>query len=237
MADMLALSIPYRFRCIHSRFRSRSIELLDVGCGSHSASAAKRWLPNCRYTGIDRDRHYFNDATDLAAMDAFYEMDLTLLRFAEIPDAHFDVLLMSHVIEHLHNGDEVLRGLLPKVRPGGLVFVEFPGERSLSLPSMPGSLNFHDDPTHVRLFTAREVAALLSEAGCSVIRAGVRHDPAGILLMGPRILKSLFTGRKVPGGVFWDLLGFADCVIAVKPPGAAAVGSVPPRDEAAVLAR
>ena len=45
-------------------------------------------------------------------------MDHTLLRFDSIPDAFFDAILLVRVIEHLYNGDAVLAGLLPKLKPG-----------------------------------------------------------------------------------------------------------------------
>ena len=67
---------------------------------------------------------------------------------------------MVHVIEHLHNGDKVLEGLLTKLRSGGVIYIEYPGIRSTRLPSMRGSLNFSDDPTHVRLYSVPEIMFL-----------------------------------------------------------------------------
>src|SRR5262249_39237240 len=137
----------------------------------------------CRYAGIDRRRDYNNDPGDLAAMDEFFELDLTTLAFGAIPDGAYDVVLMAHVIEHLANGDDVLRALVPKLAPGGMMYVEFPGPRSLHLPSMRGTLNFHDDDTHVRVFTAAEVAGILGGAGLRVVRAGTRRDWRGIVFL------------------------------------------------------
>ena len=33
-----------------------------------------------------------------------------------IPDNFFDAILVVHVIEHLYNGDEVLKGLLSEIK-------------------------------------------------------------------------------------------------------------------------
>lgn len=208
---------PYRFRDIHRRHGQRAFRLLDVGAGNHSASVAKRWFPNCHYAGIDRDRHYHNDERDFAAMDEFFELDLTRLELGAIPDASYDVLLLAHVIEHLANGDEVLRALVPKLRPGGFVYVEFPGPRSLHLPSKKGTLNFYDDETHVRVFDAAEVADILRGSGLRVVRAGTRRDPLGILMLPVFALRAKQRHGYVPGGVFWDLFGFADVVLAERP--------------------
>ena len=216
---------PYRFREIHRRHGDRPFRLLDVGAGNHSASVAKRWFPNCHYAGIDRDRNYHNDAADFAAMDEFFELDLTKLDFAAIPDASYDVLLLAHVIEHLENGDDVLRGLVPKLKPGGMIYVEFPGPQSLKFPSKKGTLNFHDDDTHVRVFDANEVAGILRGCGLEIVKAGTRRDLRGILLMPVFAVRAKQKHGYVPGGVFWDLFGFADQVLAVKPGGSRASGA------------
>ena len=210
---------PYRFREIHRRFGRRPFRLLDVGAGNHSASVAKYWFPNCHYAGIDRDRNYHNDEHDFAAMDEFFELDLTRLEFGAIPEASYDVLLLAHVIEHLTNGDDVLRALAPKLKPGGFMYVEFPGPQSLHFPSKKGTLNFHDDDTHVRVFDYTQVAGILRECGLHIARASTRRDPLGILLLPVHAVRAKQRHGYVPGGVFWDLFGFADVVIAERPKG------------------
>ncbi len=217
MSLLDGLKRPHRFLEVNRRYGQRPFRILDVGAGNHSASVTKRWFPHCHYAGIDRDRAYHNDAADFAAMDEFFELDLTQLRFDRIPDASYDVLLLAHVIEHLANGDEVLRALVPKLKPGGMIYVEFPGPRSLRLPSKKGTLNFHDDDTHVRVFDAREVAGILEGCALRVAYARTRRDPRGILLLPVFVLRSKQKHGYVPGGVFWDLFGFADEVVAVKP--------------------
>lgn len=226
----MSILLPHKFQEIRRRFGDQPFALLDVGAGNHSARTARQWFPRCRYTGIDRERGYDNDAADFAAMEQFFELDLTTLRFDAIPDAAYDVILMAHVIEHLHNGDRVLRGLAPKLKPGGLIYIEFPGPRSLQLPSKRGTLNFWDDPTHVRVFTSAEIAGLLTSLGFRVVRAGVRRDWLRIALTPAIAVHSKWKNGYVAGGVFWDLLGFAEGVVALKNGGApAAPPSMPAR--------
>src|SRR5262245_65247989 len=83
---MTPLRMPFRFKEIWRRHGRRPFAILDIGAGNHSASVFKRWFPNAHYTGIDLDRTYNNDERDFAAMDEFFEMDLTRLRFGAIPD-------------------------------------------------------------------------------------------------------------------------------------------------------
>jgi 2-polyprenyl-3-methyl-5-hydroxy-6-metoxy-1,4-benzoquinol methylase len=209
--------LPFKFLAVRRRFGDRPFRLLDVGAGNHGATLAKACFPACHYTGIDRDRGYNNDPADFARMDAFHELDLTRLEFGALPDGGFDLVMLAHVIEHLPNGDEVLRRLVPKLAPGGMMYVEFPGPRSLRLPSMRGTLNFHDDDTHVRVFTAAEVAGVLADAGLRVLRAGTRRDWRGIALLPLKVAHARWRHGFVPGSAFWDVLGFAEVVIADRP--------------------
>jgi SAM-dependent methyltransferase len=218
--------IPHKLKAIRRRFGRRPFRLLDIGAGNHSATTAKTWFPACHYTGVDRERDYNNSPEDFAAMDAFHEIDLTALDYSALPDGAFDAILMAHVVEHLPNGDEVVRRLVPKLAPGGIFCLEFPGRRSLHLPSWRGTLNFHDDDTHVRLYSHQEIADVLRTSGLQVIRQGTRRDVVEMLFMPVHMYASKRHMGWVPGGVFWDICGFAEEVFAVRPdgPGAPAAG-------------
>ncbi len=191
-------------------FGTKPFRLLDIGAGNHSASKIKSVFPQCEYHGVDMERDYNNSASDFQLMTAFYEMDLTRLEMSVIPDDYFDGIWMVHVIEHLHNGDEVIRKLLPKLRKGGYMYIEYPGMKSTKLPSMHGTLNFHDDPTHVRIYAVKELTELLRQEGFEVIRSGIRRNIWFIMAMPFRILGFWLRGKKLQGNIFWDLLGFAE---------------------------
>ena len=171
----MTLITPHKFRFLPSDFKQRKFALLDVGAGSHSATKTKAIFPNCEYHGIDITKNYENDAADFKAMSGFYELDLTALQFESIPNNYFDVIVMSHIIEHLHNGDKVIEGLLPKLKKGGYIYIEYPGQRSTKLPSMKRTLNFYDDPTHVRIYSVAEVTKVLETNGCEVLRGTTRR--------------------------------------------------------------
>src|SRR5215470_17641946 len=167
MLDFLRKRTP-KFYYLQRSFGQKKFALLDVGAGNHSASKTKRLFPDCEYYGIDLDRHFNNDETDFAVMKVFYEMDLTLLQFDTIPDNHFDFIRMTHIIEHLYNGDEVIKNLLPKLKKEGFIYIEYPGAKSTRLPSMKGTLNFYDDPTHVRIYSVKELCELLKAYNFSI---------------------------------------------------------------------
>lgn len=206
--------VPFR------RFRRQAFSLLDVGCGNHSAALTRRWFPHCRYHGVDRDA-YNNDAEDFALMERFYSADLETADLAEIADGAFDAIVCAHVVEHLHGGLAMLGRLCAKLRPGGEIYVEFPGVRSLRLPSASGTLQFCDDHTHVRLYSIPEVANTLLQHGLVIRRAGTRRNWQRMVLAPIVAPASVLRHGSVSAGALWDLLGFADYVWAARPgPGA-----------------
>lgn len=206
----------FKFRFLNEKFGNNHFKLLDVGAGNNSASKTKKVFPNCEYYGLDMSRDYSNTDKDFALMKDFYEIDLTQLNYSIIPDDYFDAIQMSHVIEHLENGDEVLKALAPKLKSGGYFYIEFPGQKSTKLPSMWGTLNFYDDPTHKRIYSVPEITNVLTQKKLTVLKSGTRRNWYYIIFMPARIVQSLFKYKRLNANVFWDILGFAEFVFAKK---------------------
>lgn len=202
--------INIKFSFLNRHFKNKSFNLLDIGAGNHSASRTTRLFPECRYYGLDIDRNYANDENDFRKMAGFYELDLTKLDYTSVPDSFFDVIVMTHVIEHLYNGDDVIRMLIPKLKPGGYFYIEYPGRKSTGLPSMYGTLNFYDDPTHVRIYSIEELKTVFENNNCTIIQSGTRRNYYYIFAMPFRIIVSLIRFQKLSGNLFWDVLGFAE---------------------------
>lgn len=205
-----------KFLFLQKAFGNKGFALLDIGAGNNSARKTKFVFPNCKYYGVDLEKDYNNEAENFDLMEAFYEMDLTQLNFSAIPDNFFDAINMVHVIEHLHNGDKVIEGLLPKLKKGGYLYIEYPGKKSTKLPSMYGTLNFYDDLTHVRIYSTNEIAGILAGKGFAVLRKGTRRNIYFIASAPFRIIINLIRRKKLQGNIFWDILGFAEYVWAVK---------------------
>lgn len=211
--------MPTRFKRFYNEYKDKSFKILDVGCGNHSPSITKKWFKNCEYYGVDKDI-YNNDDSDLNLMREFYRIDLSgdIRQLNKIPDDFFDIVIFNHVIEHLPNGLEVLSELTEKIKNRGKIYIEFPSIRSLSLPSMNGTLNFCDDSSHVRLYSLQEVANILLSNNFKVIKGGTRRDYARIFLSPLVVLYFFLKNRKILSCGFWDIIGFADYIFAEKKP-------------------
>lgn len=211
-----ALTLPAKYRYLNKLFKQGAFVLLDIGAGNHSASKTKKWFPNCEYHGLDLNKNYNNDENDFKLMHSFYELNLEDLNLDSVPNAHFDFIMMAHVIEHLKNGEEVLVKLLTKLKPGGYLYVEYPGIRSTRLPRMKGTLNFFDDETHVRVYSLTELYNLFLKNNTEIIKGGTRRYMPNILMMPLKVIHNLIKYGKILPSIFWDFFGFAEFILIKK---------------------
>ena len=118
---------------------------------------------------------------DFLLMKEFFEENLEKSDLKKVPADYFECIVFCHVIEHLHNGEETLLRLLTKLKKGGIIYLEFPNSRSLSLPSMKppffgSTLNFYDDPTHVKVYELENLKKLLADNQFDILDSGRRKS-------------------------------------------------------------
>lgn len=153
-----------------------SFKYLDVGCGNHKASQVKRYFPQARYYGLDCC-NYNNDEGDYGLMEAFFEADLERDDLSVVPDGLFDFVMFCQVIEHLRDGEVVLRRLCGKLAENGCIYVEFPGRHSVGWwTRVFPFFHFSTDASHVRLYSFGEVASALADCGMEIVAKGNRYD-------------------------------------------------------------
>ncbi len=208
--------VQTRYKRIKKAYKKRDICVLDVGSGNNSPSKFRKSFPGSIYHGIDLDDSYNYSKEDLENMDRFFKMDLTKLNFDEIPNNFYDAILFVQIIEHLQNGDKVIEALTEKLKQNAFIYIEYPSKKSTKFPSKKGTLNFYDDPTHVRLYDISELECLLKNNGFQVVQSGIRRDFFNILIMPLKIAHNLIKYGYVMGSVYWDWYGFAEFVWAQK---------------------
>ena len=93
-----------------------------------------------------------------------------------------DAITCMHLIEHLRDLALLLAETARLLKPGGRVYFETPGPKSLAMSSPRGAaagtftLNFFDDATHVRLVPVGELAQQARGAGLEVVASGTSRN-------------------------------------------------------------
>ena len=97
-------------------------------------------------------------------------------------DASVDAITCMHLVEHLRDLTLLQSEVTRLLKPGGRVYFETPHPRSLTLPSPRGraagtfTLNFWDDPTHVRPVAVGALARTLRDEGLEIVASGVSRN-------------------------------------------------------------
>jgi 2-polyprenyl-3-methyl-5-hydroxy-6-metoxy-1,4-benzoquinol methylase len=141
--------------------------LLDIGCGL-GQFLAKAQVAGYRVKGVESSEfacEYARRKCGLQVESAAAELVAGLP-----PDRVYDVITLWHVLEHLDNPFESLRGLRKAVKPGGLLAVEVPNEIE-GLIRMPVTAKngqwcpMTRPPVHLYYFTVSTLSATLEKAG------------------------------------------------------------------------
>lgn len=204
------LERPVRFDYV-GEYLLGNAKVLDVGCGDKSPEVTLSYYPSVEYSGIDNRKVNTGVKTK-----KFFLCDVEGNDLKEIPNNEYNVLLLSHIIEHVSDGERLLSVLAHKLKKGGIIYVETPTERSLRFPSWYGTLNFFDDPTHKKIYAVKAIESILRSSGFSIIGSGTRRNLKRILLSPLYAVLSLIRDKRVNATVVWDLVGFAGYVLAQK---------------------
>lgn len=212
---MILLFEQYRYKFIPYK-KNDALKVLEIGIGNDSPSRFKKLFPNSVYHGIDKDLSYNLNSLSINSIDKFYKIDLETETLTSISNNFYDYILIAHVIEHINNGENVIKEISKKLKKLGVIYIEYPRKESANFPSMKGTLNFYDDPTHKRFYDINVLSKILEEEGLRIIKAGVKRDISRIIGIPFMAFKSFFVLGYIRGSIFWDLLGFANVIIAKK---------------------
>jgi 2-polyprenyl-3-methyl-5-hydroxy-6-metoxy-1,4-benzoquinol methylase len=154
--------------------------MLDVGCGSGELLVRMRAL-GWRAEGIDND-----PAAVAVARGRALKVHAGSLRERNFPAAAFDAVVMSHVIEHVHQPRELLAEVRRIVKPGGRVVIATPNAASLGHRMMRAAWPFLDPPRHLQIFTPPALEATVRAAGFDNVRLCTEIRTAAAMLPRPK---------------------------------------------------
>ena len=100
----------------------------------------------------------------------FYLIDQQKNKIATEGDK-FDLVVASHVLEHVYHPIDLFQELVRITKPDGLIYLETPSERSIMVkstknPDSHAFFSFWDDPTHIRPWTPASLYRLAISCGC-----------------------------------------------------------------------
>jgi SAM-dependent methyltransferase len=135
------------------------------------------------------------------------------------PDASIDGITCMHLVEHLRRFDLLVNEIARLLKPGGRVYFETPHPKTVELPRLgkhPAgtfTMNFFDDPTHVRPVPVSELAEQVRGNGLEVVASGTSRNWifAG---MHPLFCLLPASRKKFTARVHW--IGWSAYLIAMK---------------------
>lgn len=216
--------------------------VVDVGCGDFHKTYNYLYQvnPGLQIVGLDLgiERTQYGSAPmpDWIAKTGHFRRLACDVNDEPLPfdDASVQGVYCSHLIEHVSRQEHVLSEMFRILAPGGLMYLETPGPRSLIVK--PGSSlsriatqnppNHWDDPTHVSPpWNLEELSLRLRGAGFGVLRSGYHREAgvwatplyAGALLLGVVPVWPAQTRAVLAGAGWWNLVGWPIWALARKP--------------------
>lgn len=138
--------------------------LLDFGCGDGAFLKHMRGL-GWSVSGVEQDPQAAQVAHDALGGDPIHA---TLTDAKAAATGGYDVITLSHVIEHLLDPVATLRECLACLRPGGRLVVATPNTESRAHARFGRNWLHLDPPRHIYLFNASTLTEVTRQAGFHV---------------------------------------------------------------------
>ena len=158
--------------------------VLDIGCGDGRHICALARFENVVAVGADRDVAALKNTMDKLNFEKTAGLqgngqwglcvaDITSLHF---PDASFDLVICSEVLEHIGDHEKAVRELLRILKPGHQLVVSVPRYWPERL-CWALSKDYHDvEGGHVRIYKKQELVQLFRQHGVRKLAEHYAHS-------------------------------------------------------------
>ncbi|MDP2910069.1 MAG: class I SAM-dependent methyltransferase, partial [bacterium] len=149
---------------LHQNLRVLKIDtsvlyLLDLGCGNGNfLDKMRRLHPNWHLYGFDN-----NEAACERLRSKGFEVWDGNFMDVDLPKEYFDIIHLSHVIEHLEDPRKALIKIYNLLKSGGEITIITPNFNSLAARVFGSYWFALDSPRHLFLFSPETIFRLLSE--------------------------------------------------------------------------
>jgi SAM-dependent methyltransferase len=147
------------------------ISALEIGCARGDLAKTLKSMHNFgRYHGVELSP---GKTTAAKIMNTVFDIPLTTcIEQKLIAESDYDLVIISHCLEHLSNIHEEIGSIKRVLKASGLLFIEVPN--SSGHPSLP----FDDNRSHLHFFSLSSLCRLLSMHGLEAVgsSSNQRHD-------------------------------------------------------------
>ena len=148
--------------------------VLEVGCGAGLTLALAKRMGAVEVVGIELRPDVALAASRNPLLDSILSVDFNEVS-EESLNGKFDLVLLSHVLEHFSDPSVVLEKIKNLLKPTGELLLAVPNVRHISVlgPLLwSGSFDYVEsgilDNTHLRFFTRSSIVKMLRESGWKV---------------------------------------------------------------------
>jgi SAM-dependent methyltransferase len=163
--------------------------VLDLGC--RYGALTRAYAEGNDVVGVDVDREALAEAAKLGIETRWADVEQPL----PFEDESFDVVVAGELLEHVRDPERLVEDARRLLRPGGRLVGSVPNAfRLLNRLRFLAGLPPERDPTHLHMFTPRDVETLLAEFE----GVELRLISSRFLRLHPRLFANdiVFTGRK-----------------------------------------
>lgn len=143
------------------RMKAGDCTIVDYGCSYPVFLQEAKKSGYRRTVGVDYAEEAFATSGEGVEMMRPDQM-------ARLADGSVDIARFSHTLEHLIDPVAVLREVVAKVRPGGLVYITQPSFPFFQLGRQPVELKDSVYPEHLHFFSPLSLATMVEKCGCGI---------------------------------------------------------------------
>jgi SAM-dependent methyltransferase len=166
------------FRTYQAQFLDHRLDneniVVDLGCKYGEIS--KRIAPLCKQViGIDHDMNAINIANSKNQSPNIQYVCNDLFVYLDNHQQKVDVILLSHVLEHIDNPENLLKQLSSYTR---FLYIELPDFESNYMNDYRSKLNLYlnyEDEDHISEFDRKHLMKIIEDSGFKIIECEYRN--------------------------------------------------------------
>jgi SAM-dependent methyltransferase len=196
---------PFRLLAVQ-----RKGNLLEVGCGDGGSLEIARQF-GWNTVGVDFDSKAVDNARS-KGLDVHHGQ----LQNLHLADNSFDMILMNHVIEHVHDPLGLLRECYRILRRGGRFAMLTPNSESWGCSYFRGDWRGLEPPRHIHIFNCQTLRELGRKAGFAGADISSPIRSAGWMLLQSRVIYRTRLGLAPLRLSRFRVWLFSSCVVMME---------------------